>query len=156
MKQKPPNKQNVRFRVTMLVDEQHTLEKKLTASDRAEALRRSVRWATTQVGDFKQGQTLKITIVKIEQLGSAVSIRTFKTRPLAPGEALSAVDRIRIPKGTKYRSAHPQFQGVLEAKRTYITSTGTETRAGDDDVSWVGNGGYMCWTDREKVERVLD
>jgi hypothetical protein len=156
MKKTPPHSTTARYKITMLVDDQHTHEKSLSAETKDEAVRRAVRWVVTQMGAFRQGQNIKIVIVKVETLGEAISIRTFKTRPLGIAEAVSDTARIRLPRGTKYRSAHPQMTGLLVAKRSYITVTGHKTLEEDQDVQWRGNGGYVCWTDKEKVEIVIE
>mgnify|MGYP005847581367 CR=1 FL=1 len=156
MKSEPSDNSPTRFKILLLVDGTHTLEKRLSDKSRSGAIRRAVRWATSQMGEFREGQKIQIHIVKVEELGDSVSIRTFRTRPMGAGEALGETDRIRILKGTKYRSAHPQMTGVLTAKRPYITMTGCKTGADESDVCWKGNGGYMCWTDKEKVERVIE
>lgn len=139
----------------MLVNKQ-TLEKRLSSESSDDAVRRAVRWAIGRMSHFHQGQDINIVIVLVESTGGSKSVGTFRTRPIGPSEVILETDSIRVLKGTKYRSSHPQATGVQVAKRPYVTVVGVRTEADSDDVRWKGNSGYICWTDRSNVELVIE
>lgn len=60
--------------------------------------------------------------------------------------------KIRIPKGTKYRTTHPKKDGDQYTKRTYVVQTHTSSGPYTDRVTWAGSGGYWCWTEKINVE----
>jgi hypothetical protein len=117
---------------------------------------RSVRWVTTQLGTFRVGQKIQIQILKVETPKKQQDLMLFKTRPMGPSDSLEITDRIRVPRGTRYRTTRPGAPGIVVAKRSYFTIVGRKTEAEDDDVSWAGNGGYTCWADKSKIEKVIE
>ena len=62
--------------------------------------------------------------------------------------------RVKIPKGTIYRTTHPSKDGDQIAKRTYIVKANNVSCEYSENFTWPGSGGYWCWTSKENVELV--
>ena len=73
---------------------------------------------------------------------------------MQPDADVRSHHKIKIPKGTVYRTTHPQKDGPQVVKRTYVTQTGTVSSPRTEDVTWSGSGGYWCWAKKVDVELV--
>ncbi len=64
-----------------------------------------------------------------------------------------------IPKGTEYRTTHPQKRrrnGESVLGRTIKVKIHHEWGGERADVTWAGTGGYWCWTHPDNVRLAED
>ena len=73
---------------------------------------------------------------------------------MTPDTVVEPYDKIRIKKGTVYRTTHPQKDGDQIVKRTYVTKANTTSGRHEDRVTWSGTGGYWCWAKKIDVELI--
>ena len=72
------------------------------------------------------------------------SVTEVNSIPLLADQEIPAGTQILIPKGTEWKSTHPQLEsGVM--KRDMKIKVQTSSSKWTDQLTWAGTGGYWRW-----------